>query len=1034
MKRSACLVVCLALALVLPADLAAHGLPPGGMAASPPQQAEGGLGRDLRWRNIGPANMMGRIASVDALNTHHRVVLVGSASGGVFLSHNAGVTWEPVFDSSGGAGSIGAAVLFQGDPDVIWVGTGEAANRNSSGWGDGVWRTTDAGATWQHVGLEGTGHIAEIATHPTDPDVAYVASPGHLWGYSGQRGLWRTTDGGATWEQLTNGLPDDGKTGATEIIMDPADPRVLYAGFYHRLRGPATMFSGGERGGIFKSTDGGDTWRKLGGGLPAVTGMIDIDVHRADPRIVVAAVEADDDIPFAEDPAARAANPGGGIYISRDGGESWSWSLRTVVRPFYHGQVAIDPLDPDRIYSVGREFKVSKDGGSTWIDRWWGGGGDDHDFWIAPYDGAIRYMATDQGAYLTVDDGATVLSFDNMAIGQYYKVGVDMRDPYWVGGGLQDNAVWIGPSNSRENRGILNMHNTWLAEGDGFATLIDPTDHRTIYGVNHVGFAVRLDLETRDYAYITPTPETIVNFDEYAEPGYPEERIDYTIAPGEHWFFGEQAQRPLLPPQFRFNWNSPLVMSPSNPRTLYFGGNHVFKSIDRGDTWRIISPDLSRNDPDLRNPSQQGGLTRSVTGGENHFTVFTIDESPRDPAVVWAGTDDGNVWLTRDGGAAWSNVRDAIPGIPDEIYVSRVEASAHASGRAYVVLDNHRRDDFAAYVFRTDDFGATWTDVSGDLPDSGASYVIVEDPVNPDLLYLGTEWGVYVSVDGGSRWDKLDANLPTVAVYDMVLHPRDYDLVVGTHGRSIWILDDTTALQQLTPEVRRSDAWLFTPRRATRWVRINLGRKQPDFLFRGENPPAGALLHFWLGEGFEGPVRLTVEDPSSDRVAEVRLPESLHPGVNRAVWNLRFPTDLATRQAARERLRAAIDRIGARVAGRQERARLAEIRDRLEALDLEAPPETPETPAGGGPGGGRRFRFPITVDDRINELRAALVEEFAVYAGGEPTFGPRLPGFFGQEAPAGTYRVVLWIGDDRAHMSPLVLRDDPLRGAPGAQR
>ena len=447
------------------------------------------IARDLRWRNIGPANMMGRIAAIEALSTDYRHVLVASASGGVFKSLNAGITWDPIFDNSGGAGSIGAVAMFEPDPDIIWVGTGEAANRNSSGWGDGIYKTTDGGATWEHLGLEATHHIAEIALHPSDPDIAYAASPGHLWGYSGDRGLFKTTDGGATWTKLGGDLPDDGTTGATEIIMDPRDPDVLFAGMYHRIRQPASMYSGGPAGGIFKSTDAGATWTELTNGLAeGETGMIDLSIHLADPDIMVAAYEADEDIPFDEGLEPWEQTPGTGIYISEDAGESWKWILRTHTRPFYHGQVQIDPNDPDRIFSVGRQFQVTLDGGETWRGKWWGGGGDDHDFWIAPYDSSIFYTATDQGAHVTVDDGQTVLSLNNMAIGQYYKIGVDMRDPYWVIGGLQDNALWTGPSNSRETRGILNMHNTWLGEGDGFASLVDPTDYRVIYMVNHVGF------------------------------------------------------------------------------------------------------------------------------------------------------------------------------------------------------------------------------------------------------------------------------------------------------------------------------------------------------------------------------------------------------------------------------------------------------------------------------------------------------------------------------------------------------------------
>ena len=515
------------------------------------------LARDLRWRNIGPANMTGRIAAIEALSTDHRYVVVASASGGVFLSKNAGITWDPIFDRSEGAGSIGSVAIFEPNPNIIWVGTGEAANRNSSGWGNGLFKTTDAGKTWRHVGLANTHHIAEIALHPTNPDIAYAASPGHLWGYSGDLGLFKTTDGGTTWTKLAGGLPSDGRTGATEVIMDPRNPDVLYAGMYHRLRQPATMHSGGPNGGIFKTRDGGRTWQRMSKGLAAGdSGMIDISIHLTNPDIVVAAYEADENIPYDPLRPTSAQTPGSGIYISEDAGASWKWLLKTHLRPFYHGQVHIDANNPKRIFSVGREFKVSLDGGITWRDKWWGGGGDEHDFWMAPSDSKIFYTATDQGAYLTVDDGQTILSFDNMAIGQYYKVGVDMRDPYWVVGGLQDNAIWSGPSNSRETRGILNLHNTWLGEGDGFASLVDLTDYRVTYMVNHVGFAMRLNVETRQPTFITQglishvmswaqPLHTAYRLDEYF--GGPLRMEDWRVSDGYYHYERDKSRYPAYP-------------------------------------------------------------------------------------------------------------------------------------------------------------------------------------------------------------------------------------------------------------------------------------------------------------------------------------------------------------------------------------------------------------------------------------------------------------------------------------------------------
>lgn len=961
------------------------------------------LVRDLEWRNIGPANMTGRIAAIDALNTDYRTVLIGSASGGVFKSTNGGITWDAIFDDYG-SGSIGDVAFFQPDPDIIWVGTGEAANRNSSGWGDGIYKSVDGGETFEWMGLAETHYIAEIAVHPTDPDVVWAASPGHLWGYSGDRGLFKTEDGGETWEKVGNGLPDDGLVGATEVILDPENPDILYVGMYHRLRQPWWFTSGGGEGGIFKSEDGGASFRKLTVGLPeGETGMIDISIHRADPRIIAANVEASDDLPD------DLSVPGPGVYISRDRGESWTYLLRHNTRPFYHGQIEIDPLDPDRIYAVSREFRVSRDGGETWSGKWWGGGGDDHDMWIAPYDSNIFYNATDQGAYLSVDGGESILHLNNMAIGQYYAIGVDMRDPYWVMGGLQDNALWLTPSNSREGRGILNMHSTWLGEGDGFHSQIDPTDWTTAYLVNHVGFAARLDVVTRDHTFITPTPETIINFDEYFDPDFPDTPIEYTIDPGEHWFFRDRPERPLLPPQFRFNWSSPLVLSPNNPRRVYFAGNHLFRSEDRGDSWRIVSPDLTSNDPERRNPTESGGLTWSQTGGENHFTIVTIAESPLDPELVWVGTDDGHVHVTRDGGEAWTEVTQNIPGFPEAGWVSRVEASRHAQGTIYVTVDNHRLDDMRPYVWRSTDFGESWDDLSGGLVDLdmsrtsgdvphavGSLYVVREDPVNPNLLFVGSEFGVYASVDAGASWTEVGAGLPTVAVHDLVIHPRDADLIAGTHGRSLWILDDITPLRQTTPELRAEAGALFAPRQATDWVRINLGRKQPDFYFRGANPPAGAMVHYFLGDA-SSEVGLVVEDPFSDARAELEAPA--REGINRVRWNLVFPSTDAQRATYADRLDRAIETLAGRVPeSRQEELRT--IRSELIAAR----------------------------DDRsLNAVRSRLVTAFGAFAGGEMLFGPRL---VPNRATPGSYRVVLTVNGVE-YTTELEVRADPLRSSDG---
>ncbi|MBI5851113.1 MAG: hypothetical protein HZB39_08810 [Planctomycetes bacterium] len=945
----------------------------------------------LRWRNIGPGNMSGRVASIDALDADWRVALVGSASGGVFLTRNGGITWQPIFDQ-GGAGSIGVVAFSQCNPDVIWIGTGEANNRNSVGWGDGVYRSTDGGKTFVNVGLRDTRQIADVAVHPSEENIAYVAAVGSLWGDSGSRGLFKTIDGGKTWIELRGGLPDGPDVGCTEVVLHPRDPQVVLCGMYQRRRSPHWMHSGGPLGGVFKSSDGGATWRKLTDGLPVGdTGMIDLDFCRAHPDVVVAQVEASDTLPD------DLAIPGPGIYRSDDCGESWRYLLRTSVRPFYHGQVAIDPNDPERIYSVGREFKVSKDGGKTWQNRWWSGGGDDHDLWIAPQDGRIRYMATDQGAHLTIDDGESVVAFENLAIGQFYAVGVDMSEPYRVVGGLQDNALWITPSNSRDPRGVMNVHSSWLGEGDGFHAQIDPRDNRTAYLVNHCGFAARVDLVTREHRYITPTPETTTNFAAWFDPDFAETPTDYTIDPGEHWFFGERPGRPLLPPQFRAAWSTPLVLSPRDPDVVYYGGNHLFESRDRGATWRIVSPDLTTNDPTKRNPSKSGGLTREVTGGENHCTIVAIGPSSLDGDVIWVGTDDGRVQLTRDGGRNWSDVRPALqatPGAPrDGAWISRVEPSHHVAGRCFVTLDDHRRDDYRPYVFATDDFGVSWRDLSATLPADGSVYVVREDRENHDLLFAGTEFGAFASLDRGAHWSELARGLPTVAVHDLVVHPRDHDLVAGTHGRSLWIADDVGALQQCTSAVRDEELWLFRPRLATTWRTVDNGRKQPDFLFRGENPERGAYLHFWSKAASDDRATLRVEslDGSTGWSARVEVVA----GINRVLWPLEFAPGEREREALRTLLAATTVRIAGSVPDENRRAALKSIEGELAAAK----------------------------DERaLNRVRRKLVVEFGGFAGGRPSFGEALDE---RTAPPGTYRVRLTVGD-RELSTAIVVRDDPL--------
>ena len=1000
----------------------------------PAQSVADFLNDQFPWRNIGPAAMMGRISSIDALNTDYRTVLIGSASGGVFKSTNGGITWTPIFERYGSQ-SIGAVALFQGDPDIIWVGTGEANNRNSVGWGDGIYKSTDGGKTFSNMGLEDTHQIAEIAPHPTDSDIVYVAALGHLWGYSGERGLFKTTDGGQTWQQLTNGLPDDGRTGATVVTMHPDNPDVLYVGMYERRRYAYWMESGGPNGGIFQSTDGGQTWHKLTDGLPTgETGQIDVSIYDKDPNIIWAYVEASDELP--DDLSVR----GPGVYRSLDGGETWTYMLRHNSRPYYHGRIRVNPANNKLVYVVSREFFHTTDGGETWNSGrpWSGGGGDDHDMWIDPNDEGIFYNATDQGAYLSVDGGKSLLSFNNMAIGQYYAIGVDMRDPYWVYGGLQDNGGWGIPSNSRDPRGILNDHATVTNGGDGFHMQVDPSDWRTLYTTTHVGYFGRQHMETREHVFITPTPSTIVNFYDYYDPDFGESQTNYSINPQERWLWRDIPNRTIngsiLPPQFRWNWNSPLVMSPTNPRTIYVGSNHLFKSVDRGETWRIISPDLTNNDPRTRNSTNSGGLTKDATGAENHHTIYTIDESPVNSGVVWVGTDDGNVQVTRDGGATWTNVGVNISGIPDDRWVSRVEASHFDVATAYATFDRHWWDDTAPYVYKTTDFGMTWRDVSSNIPRENPGntvYTIVEDAENPDLLFIGTEFGVYVTIDGGASWTRFMEDLPPVAVHDLVIHPRDADLVAGTHGRSIWIADNITPLQQLTGDVLRADVHLFENRVATRWLTISKGRIQNHFKFRGANPPSGAAINFYLKSAPERSVTVTIEDPFSARTRTLTV--AGQQGLNRVQWDFRFLPSEQELQQHREFLKGVAGFIRERLSQTREMEHLRQMqkdllaRQRYPSLygDVEYPNKED----------ARTLLLDHLghISDRLDEAGSyrdmfAVREQllaFSQVVGDHAFFG-----FYGEElrpviAEAGRYLVTVTV-DGREHLGTVTVRDDPL--------
>ncbi len=794
-----------------------------------------GLTADLEWRNIGPANMAARVTDIEAVEGDFARVIVASASGGLWLSDNAGTTWEPIFQDYG-TGNMGDLAIFQPDPDIIWVGTGESCTRNSIGWGDGVYKSTDGGKTFRNMGLADTHHISEVLVHPTDPDMVYVASQGHLWGHSGQKGIFKTEDGGESWTELTNGLP------------------------------------------------AGDT------------GKIGLAIYRQNPEIVMAIVEHGFQPDRGDEAYEDMTRLGTGIYRSEDGGASWSYLNRYNNRPFYYSHIYIDPTDEQRVYVLAGSAQISEDGGRTFDRSLQGISGDFHALWINPDNSEEFYVGNDKGSYVTFDRGHHFIMFDNMDIGEFYAVTVDNRDPYWVYGGLQDNGNWGGPSNSRDWNGVLNDHWFKFHSGDGFHTTADPDDWRTVYTESQGGNIRRLDAVFRQQGKsITPTPETIINFDEVMP--------DYEGGPGR-----------LSRDRFRFNWSAPLRLSPHDSRTLLFGGNYFFRSTDRGDTWRIISPDLSTADPELTDP-ESGGLTRDVTGAETHATILTLAESPVTPGILWAGTDDGRVHVSRDNGGTWVDVGVNLPEPPRGLWVSRVEPSHFHEGTAYVSMDGHRSDEFSPWIFKTTDYGGSWIRISGGIPDGNPIYVLREDPVNPSLLYAGSEFGAFVSVDAGSSWDELGEGLPTVAVHDLVIHPRESDVIAGTHGRSVWILDDVSALQQLSPEVRAAPLHLFEPKVATRWQGISRGATRGHKLFMGRNPLTidqqdpgnsprelqnSAAIHFWLASKPSGPV--TVEIASLDGELRATHDVQAHAGVNRWFWDLSFDPTEEEREAYRERM------------------------------------------------------------------------------------------------------------------------------------
>ncbi len=773
----------------------------------------------LKARAIGPAGMSGRVAAVAAVPSDPNVIYVGAATGGVWKSSDGGLAFTPVFDREG-FHSIGALAIHPQNPSLVWVGTGEGNTRNSAGHGGGIFRSLDAGRTWQRMGLEGTERIHRIVLHPTDPNLVYVTALGSMWKDNPERGVYRSRDGGRSWEKV---LYVDENTGASDLVMDPENPNKLFASTWQFRRWPWFFKSGGPGSGLWRSTDGGETWTRLtaADGLPkGELGRIGLAIAPSDPARVYALVEA-------EQSAMLASTDGGYTFTAVNTDANIS------ERPFYYSDIYVDPKWPDRVYRLASVAQVSDDGGRTfqpWV-TWDKIHPDHHALWIDPSDGRHLLISNDGGVGESRDRGATWRHMRTLPVAQFYHVRTDNDLPYHVYGGLQDNGSWRGPSEVWENGGVRNAHWQEVAFGDGFDTSPDPEDSLTGYAMSQGGNLVRWNMHTGEQFAIRP-PE---------------------VDPDE---------------ELRFNWNAGFAQDPFDPATIYYGSQFVHRSTDRGATWETISPDLTSDNPDWQKQKDSGGLTPDVSAAENYTTIIAIAPSPHERGVLWVGTDDGRVHLTRDGGARWTRLDQKARGVPEGSWVPHITVSPHEAGTAFVVFDDHRRGNYATYAFRVGDYGARWTSlVRNNI--QGHALIVQQDIVDPELLFLGTELGLYYSTDGGGSWARFTPGVPTASVMDLAIQPREHDLVLGTHGRGILIIDDISPLRKIAALDPATPLELFAPPPAQQYsVKQTLGARFPGATeFRGENAPYGALITFYLGAA-----DLPHPDPEIEKESQAKQP------------------------------------------------------------------------------------------------------------------------------------------------------------------
>ncbi|MFA6167862.1 MAG: hypothetical protein WC700_14675, partial [Gemmatimonadaceae bacterium] len=830
---------------------------------------------NMKWRNIGPANFMGRLSDVVGIPGPSKTVFVAAAAGGVWKSTNNGQTWRPVFDDKRVA-SMGAMAIAASDTQQVWLGTGEPHSRNSIEPGAGIYKSVDGGITWKFMGLEKTQHIGRIAVDPRNPNVVWVAALGAAWKSNPERGLYKTTDGGATWE-LVKFISD--KAGFIDVALDPRNPDVIYAAAYERLRTPYSLKSGGPGSALYKSTDGGKSWTEItGNGFPTgPKGRIGLAIAASNPDYIYAMVEAARPSKDGKFTAERVP-PDNGLYRSIDAGKTWEKTNNANVRPFYYSQVRVDPKNPNRVYFSSTQLQVSDDGGKTSKVAAQAVHVDDHGLWIDPNDPERFFLANDGGVAITFDRGGNFVQGQNLSLAQFYEASFDMAVPYNVCSGAQDNGTWCGPSR-RKSGAVNNAYWFTISGGDGFYTAQDPTNPDIAFGESQGGNVSRVNIRTGERTGLRKPSWQ----DQYKrwEDSIAIVRGDITTPATKQVTAAVNALKAKqkadsIDLALRFNWNSPFLLSPHNPKTFYFSGNRVLKSTKQGDDLFLISPDLSKQLAAKIDTSMNltGGITLDATGAETYGTVVTLAESYLKAGLLLAGTDDGNVWKSLNDGASWENLTGRFPGLPhNEIYVSRVEPSHFDTLSFWVTFDNHRNGDFTPYLYATNDGGKTFRSIANNLPKDMPGdflHVVREDVTNPNLLFVGSSVAVYASLDKGATWARFMSGMPTVPIYDLKIHPRDRELIAATHGRGLWIAD-ITPLQQMDAAVLASATHLFAPRTAFQWGEApNLmasGNGNAQMMFAVPSPAYGADIWYRIGAGASGSARVIITGAAGDTLA-----------------------------------------------------------------------------------------------------------------------------------------------------------------------